>query len=83
MQKMHCLPSSVALPFHKVYPSNKHGSRWPLKTSNTLSPPEAIGVETVLAGLRDTVSNDDQLLASASAVFDSLLAAFEKGVSSE
>jgi hypothetical protein len=45
--------------------------------------PEAIGVETVLAGLRDTVSNDDQLLASASAVFDSLLAAFEKGVTSD
>jgi len=32
---------------------------------------------------QDCVSNDDQLLASASAVFDSLLAAFEKGVSSE
>ncbi len=48
-----------------------------------IQPPEATGVETVLAGLRDTVSNDDQLLASASTVFDSLLAAFEKGVSSE
>ncbi len=47
-----------------------------------IQPLEAIGVETVLAGLRDTVSNDDQLLASASAVFDSLLAAFEKGVTS-
>jgi len=45
-----------------------------------IQPLEAIGVETVLAGLRDTVSNDDQLLASASTVFDSLLAAFEKGV---
>ncbi len=48
-----------------------------------IQPPEAIGVETVLAGLRDTISDDDQLLASASAVFDSLLAAFEKGVTSE
>lgn len=48
-----------------------------------ISSPEAIGVETVLAGLRDTVSNDDQLLASAGTVFDSLLAAFEKGASSE
>ncbi|MFI3154550.1 MAG: chromate resistance protein [Methylococcaceae bacterium] len=48
-----------------------------------IQPPEAIGVETVLAGLRDTVGNDDQLLVSAGAVFDSLLAAFDKGVSSE
>lgn len=42
--------------------------------------PEAIGVETVLAGLRATVSNDDQLLAAAGIIFDSLLAAFEKGM---
>lgn len=47
-----------------------------------IQPPEAIGVETVLAGLRDTIGADDQLLASASAVFDSLLAAFEKGATS-
>lgn len=45
--------------------------------------PEAVGVETVLAGLRDTIDDDDHLLAAASAVFDSLLAAFEKGVSAE
>ena len=45
-----------------------------------VQPPEAIGVETVLAGLRDTVDDDDQLLMSVSSVFDSLLAAFEKGV---
>lgn len=45
--------------------------------------PEAIGVEAILAGLRDTISDDDQLLSAASTVFDSLLVAFEKGVSSE
>jgi hypothetical protein len=42
--------------------------------------PEACGVETVLAGLRATINDDDQLFASASAVFDSLLIAFDKGV---
>ncbi|WP_341249839.1 chromate resistance protein ChrB domain-containing protein [Cupriavidus pauculus] len=39
-------------------------------------PPEAPGVESVLAGLRDTVADDDQLLERASAVFDGLLASF-------
>lgn len=39
-------------------------------------PPEAAGVESVLAGLRDTVANDDQLLERACAVFDGLLASF-------
>ncbi len=48
-----------------------------------IQPPEAIGVEAVLAGLCDTIGNDDQLLASAGAVFNSLLAAFEKGTSPE
>lgn len=43
-----------------------------------VQPPEAIGVECVLAGLRDAINDDDQLLAAASAVFDSLLVAFEK-----
>jgi hypothetical protein len=41
-------------------------------------PAEAAGVETVLAGLRDAISNDDALLAAASAVFDALHASFEK-----
>ncbi|MDZ4151150.1 chromate resistance protein ChrB domain-containing protein, partial [Methylicorpusculum sp.] len=45
-----------------------------------IQPPEAVGVEAVLAGLRDAISDDDQLLAAAGAVFDSLLVAFEKGV---
>lgn len=41
-------------------------------------PPEAIGVESALAGLRDTITDDDQLLALASRIFDGLLATFEK-----
>jgi hypothetical protein len=43
-----------------------------------VQPPEASGIERVLAGLRDAIADDDQLLATASAVFDGLLAAFEK-----
>ncbi|KRG78042.1 chromate resistance protein, partial [Stenotrophomonas acidaminiphila] len=39
-------------------------------------PPEALGVESVLAGLRDSVADDDQLLERACAVFDGLLASF-------
>lgn len=46
-----------------------------------VQPPEAVGVESVLAGLRDTIIDDDQLLAAASNVFDGLLASFNKGVS--
>lgn len=41
-------------------------------------PVEAAGVERVLAGLRETISHDDHLLAAASAIFDGLLAAFVK-----
>jgi hypothetical protein len=44
-----------------------------------VQPPEAVGIESVIAGLRDTIKNDDQLLIAASAVFDSLLVTFEKG----
>lgn len=44
-----------------------------------VQPPEAVGVECALAGLRDTIATDDQLLALASAIFDGLLASFEKG----
>ena len=43
-----------------------------------VQPPEAAGVEQVLAGLRATIADDDQLLALASGVFDGLLASFEK-----
>lgn len=41
-------------------------------------PPEAAGVESVLAGLRESIRDDDQLLTAASAVFDGLLAAFQQ-----
>ena len=43
-----------------------------------LQPPEAEGVERVLSGLREAITNDDQLLTVASTVFDGLLTAFEK-----
>ena len=42
-----------------------------------VQPPEASGVETVLAGLRDGIEDDDQLVKAASAIFDALLASFE------
>lgn len=41
-------------------------------------PVEAAGIERVLAGLRDTLANDDHLQTAAGAIFDGLLAAFEK-----
>ncbi len=44
-----------------------------------VQPPEAVGIESALAGLRDTITDDDQLLALASNIFDGLLASFEKG----
>jgi len=39
-------------------------------------PPEAAGVESILAGLREVITDDDQLLSAAHAVFDGLLASF-------
>lgn len=45
-----------------------------------VQPPEALGIESVLAGLRDSIHDDDQLLLAASTVFESLLVTFEKGV---
>jgi len=44
-----------------------------------VQPPEAAGIESTLAGLRDTITDDDQLFNLASSVFDGLLASFEKG----
>ncbi|VVO27167.1 chromate resistance protein ChrB domain-containing protein [Pseudomonas fluorescens] len=41
-------------------------------------PVEAAGIERVLAGLRETITHDDHLLAAASAIFDGLLAEFVK-----
>lgn len=43
-----------------------------------VQPGEAAGVESVLAGLRSGIADDDQLLATASAVFDGLLSTFER-----
>lgn len=44
-----------------------------------VQPPEAVGIESALAGLRESITDDDQLLALASNIFDGLLASFEKG----
>jgi hypothetical protein len=41
-------------------------------------PPEAAGVERVLAGMRDAIADDGQLLLAAAGVFEGLLVAFEK-----
>ena len=43
-----------------------------------VQPPEASGVESVLAGLRDSIDDDDQLVKATSAVFDGLLVSFER-----
>ncbi len=43
-----------------------------------IQPKEASGIESVLAGLREAITDDDQLLATASIVFDGLLANFQK-----
>jgi hypothetical protein len=45
-----------------------------------LQPSEASGIECVLAGLRDAIMDDDQLLIAASGVFDGLLKSFSKEV---
>lgn len=42
-----------------------------------VEPPEAVGVSSVLAGLRTSLTDDDQLLAAAGTVFDGLLCRFE------
>lgn len=41
-----------------------------------VQPPEAAGIESVLNGMRESISNDDQLLLAASTVFDGLLTSF-------
>lgn len=48
-----------------------------------VQPTEAAGIESVLAGLRGAITNDDQLLSTASAVFDGLLAAFQQDTTSQ
>jgi len=42
-----------------------------------VQPPEASGIESVLAGLRDAIDDDDQLVKAAGTVFDALLSSFE------
>ncbi|MNF41856.1 Chromate resistance exported protein [compost metagenome] len=44
-----------------------------------VQPPEAAGIESVLAGMRENITQDDLLLDAASAIFDGLLANFRKG----
>ncbi|WP_147406371.1 chromate resistance protein ChrB domain-containing protein [Pseudomonas monteilii] len=41
-----------------------------------IQPPEAVGIERVLAGLREAITDDDQLLLTARGIFDGLLTAF-------
>ena len=43
-----------------------------------VQPPEASGVERVLAGMLEAIVDDDQLLLAAAGVFEGLLVAFEK-----
>jgi hypothetical protein len=43
-----------------------------------VQPAEACGIESLLQGLRQTIEDDDQLLATASTVFDGLLFAFQQ-----
>lgn len=43
-----------------------------------VQPPEAAGIESVLNGLRENISNDDALFMAASTVFDGLLTSFGK-----
>lgn len=43
-----------------------------------IQPVEAAGIERVLAGLRETIIDDDRLQTAASAIFDGLLAEFAK-----
>ena len=46
--------------------------------SGGVQPPEAIGVERVLAGMREAITDDDQLMLVAAGVFEGLLTAFVK-----
>ncbi|QPF74582.1 chromate resistance protein [Roseateles sp. DAIF2] len=43
-----------------------------------VQPPEAVGVERVLAGMREAIEDDDLLLHTAAGVFEGLLIAFTK-----
>ncbi len=43
-----------------------------------VQPPEAVGVERVLAGMREAITDDDQLLLVTAGVFEGLLTAFSQ-----
>jgi len=43
-----------------------------------IQPAEAVGVESILAGLRQNITDDDELLSAACLVFDGLLNSCEK-----
>ncbi len=43
-----------------------------------VQPAEASGIESVLAGLRESITDDDQLAGAAGAIFDGLLSSFSK-----
>jgi hypothetical protein len=43
-----------------------------------LQPAEAPGIESVLAGMRESIESDDRLLKAASVVFDGLMTHFSK-----
>lgn len=44
-----------------------------------IQPPEAAGVESILAGLRDSITDDDLLLATVCSLFDGLLVNYKTG----
>ena len=48
-----------------------------------VQPPESVGIESVLMGLRNTILNDDELMLTASSVFDGLFGAFENGTATQ
>jgi len=45
-----------------------------------VQPPEAAGVESVLAGLRESITDDDKLLATVYSLFDGLLMTYQMGL---
>ena len=47
-----------------------------------VQPPEATGIESVLAGMRESIEDDDHLTKAACAVFDGLLQSFSKEAAS-
>ena len=44
-----------------------------------VQPAEAVGIESVLAGLRSAIADDDVLLATSSQIFEGLYTSFQLG----